>query len=233
MSIASEISDLKSRISTAYDKIADKGGTIPTTKDTYHLSSSIESIPSGGAMPELFGVPLDALTPSVVSSEGVTIDYKIANDNHYTMTIPEKYSTSSGVRNSFTWLANICQGKDESLQSHISALTIRSGNLYSKNLDNLFANNTNLKKLSYELTSTSPSRAYINDSMVGIARNCTNLSSIDFDGVKNAYVYLQGAFEGCTSLKHVTFNALSDSTENTFKNTFKNSGLEDISFPAV
>lgn len=234
MSIATEITDLKSRIDKSFDVVAAKGGTVPATKDTYHLSAAIDSIPAGGGeMPKLFDVPLDALTPSVVSTEGATIDYKIANDKYYRMTIPEKYSTSAGVRGSFTWLANICQGKDESLQSHISAVTIRRGNLYPKTLDNLFANNTNIREFKYELTSTSPTYANIYDSMNGVARNCTNLSSIDFNGVKNAYQYLQGAFEGCTSLKHVTFNALSAADENSLKNTFKNTGLEDISFPAA
>lgn len=156
--IATEIQNLSARISTAYDTVAAKGGTVPATKDTYHLSAAIDSIPAGGGeMPELFGVPLDALTPAVVSTQSTTIDYRIANDKYYRMTIPEKYSTSAGVRNSFTWLANICQGKsDDSLQSHISAVTIRRSNTYLKQLDNLFANNTNLRELKYELTSTTP-----------------------------------------------------------------------------
>lgn len=234
--IATEIQNLSARISTAYDTVAAKGGTVPATKDTYHLSSAIDSIPAGGGgeMPKLFDVPLDALTPSVVSEDGTTIDYRIANDKYYKMTIPEKYSTSAGVRGSFTWLANICQGKsDDSLQSHISAVTIRRSNTYLKQIDNLFANNTNLRELKYELTSTSTNQANLYDTMQGIARNCTNLSAIDFNGVKHTGAYLQGAFEGCTSLKHVTFNALSSFEENSFKNTFKNAGLEDISFPAV
>lgn len=234
--IATEIQSLSARISTAFDVVAAKGGTVPATKDTYHLSAAIDSIPAGGGgeMPELFGVPLDALTPAVVSESGTTIDYRIANDNYYRMTIPEKHSASAGVRNSFTWLANICQGKsDDSLQSHISAVTIRQSNTYLKQLDNLFANNTNIKELKYELTSTSANQANLYDTMQGIARNCTNLSAIDFNGVSHIGAQLQGAFEGCTSLKHVTFNALTSLDENSFKNTFKNAGLEDISFPGV
>lgn len=48
MSIATEITQLKQRVATAYDAVAAKGGTVPTEKDTYHLSSAIESIPTGG-----------------------------------------------------------------------------------------------------------------------------------------------------------------------------------------
>lgn len=46
--IATEIQNLSARISTAYDAVAAKGGTVPATKDTYHLSAAIDSIPAGG-----------------------------------------------------------------------------------------------------------------------------------------------------------------------------------------
>lgn len=46
--IAEEINDLKGRISAAYDVCETKGATIPSEKTTWNLSSTIESIPSGG-----------------------------------------------------------------------------------------------------------------------------------------------------------------------------------------
>ena len=62
--IAEEINDLKSRVDSAYDACAEKGATIPTEKTTWNLSSTIESIPSGGAeMPTFYGVPISAFLP--------------------------------------------------------------------------------------------------------------------------------------------------------------------------
>lgn len=48
MSIATAITDLQGRIEDAYDSIEDMGGTIPATKNSYNLTTAIESIPQGG-----------------------------------------------------------------------------------------------------------------------------------------------------------------------------------------
>lgn len=57
--IAEEINDLKSRVSSAYDACEAKGATIPSEKTTWNLSSTIETIPSGGAeMPTFYGIPI-------------------------------------------------------------------------------------------------------------------------------------------------------------------------------
>ena len=48
MSIANEINILKGNIRNAYTSIQNKGGTMPTNKNTENLSSAIDSIPSGG-----------------------------------------------------------------------------------------------------------------------------------------------------------------------------------------
>ena len=48
MSIATAIRDLSARIDVAYDHIAAKGGTVPAETDSWHLSTAIDSIPTGG-----------------------------------------------------------------------------------------------------------------------------------------------------------------------------------------
>lgn len=63
MTIAEEINDLKSRVNSAYDACELKGATIPQDKTTWNLSSTIESIPSGGEMPEIFGFPISTYVP--------------------------------------------------------------------------------------------------------------------------------------------------------------------------
>ena len=44
MSIATELQDLETYLSNAYDKIQDKGGTIPQNKNMYNLADAINSI---------------------------------------------------------------------------------------------------------------------------------------------------------------------------------------------
>ena len=66
--IAEEINDLKSRVSSAYDACELKGATIPQDKTTWNLSSTIESIPSGAEMPTFYGVPISAFFPVRLST---------------------------------------------------------------------------------------------------------------------------------------------------------------------
>ena len=47
MSVADKITQLINDISSSYQKIESKGGTIPTSKNTTNLPNAIDSIPSG------------------------------------------------------------------------------------------------------------------------------------------------------------------------------------------
>lgn len=67
MTIAEEINDLKSRVSSAYDACVEKGATIPQDKTTWNLSSTIQSIPTGAEMPTFYGVPISAFLPTRLS----------------------------------------------------------------------------------------------------------------------------------------------------------------------
>ena len=48
MSIATAITNLQGRVEDAYTALAAKGATIPATKNTTNLPSTIATIPSGG-----------------------------------------------------------------------------------------------------------------------------------------------------------------------------------------
>ncbi len=50
MSIASEIDALKNRVKSAYDALQAKGATMPSTKNTANMPSTINSIQTGGAV---------------------------------------------------------------------------------------------------------------------------------------------------------------------------------------
>lgn len=54
MSIASELNNLSTNISNAYDTVETKGGTIPTNKNMVNLPTAIESISAGGSF---VGIP--------------------------------------------------------------------------------------------------------------------------------------------------------------------------------
>lgn len=47
MSIATELEDLQTYLSNAYDKVEDKGGTLPQNKNMYNLANAIDSISTG------------------------------------------------------------------------------------------------------------------------------------------------------------------------------------------
>lgn len=63
MSIATAITDLSGRIQGAYSALENKGATMPATRDTYHLSAAIDSIPAGSATK--YGVDINALLGDV------------------------------------------------------------------------------------------------------------------------------------------------------------------------
>jgi len=48
MSIATAITDLSGRIQDAYTALAAKGATMPATRNSYNLSSTIDTVPTGG-----------------------------------------------------------------------------------------------------------------------------------------------------------------------------------------
>lgn len=48
MSVATALTDLSGRIQDAYTALAAKGATMPATRNSYNLSSTIDTVPSGG-----------------------------------------------------------------------------------------------------------------------------------------------------------------------------------------
>lgn len=47
MSVQSEINRINSAVSSAYDAVSDKGGTLPSNRKISNLPSAIDSIPTG------------------------------------------------------------------------------------------------------------------------------------------------------------------------------------------
>lgn len=67
MSIATAINDLSGRIQDAYTALEAKGATMPVEKDTWHLSTTIDTIPAGEATK--YGVGINNMFGDVVNGE--------------------------------------------------------------------------------------------------------------------------------------------------------------------
>ncbi len=63
MSIASELTNLQTNISNAYDAINTKGGTLPANKNTANLATAIDSISGGGGKIGDFNIISGKITP--------------------------------------------------------------------------------------------------------------------------------------------------------------------------
>jgi len=63
MSIASELTNLRTNISNAYDAINTKGGTLPANKNTANLATAIDSISGGGGKIGDFNIISGKITP--------------------------------------------------------------------------------------------------------------------------------------------------------------------------
>lgn len=48
MSVATALTDLSGRIQDAYTALAAKGATIPASRNSYNLSATIDTVPTGG-----------------------------------------------------------------------------------------------------------------------------------------------------------------------------------------
>ena len=71
MSIATAITDLSGRIQDAYTALSAKGATMPTTKDSYHLSATVDTIQAGGDNIKYMVDP--NLSGGVIYDEDVTL----------------------------------------------------------------------------------------------------------------------------------------------------------------
>ena len=91
MSIATEIQRIKANIENAYTKAEEKGATIPTTKNSENLASTIESIETGGTV----NTQEKTATPSK-STQNITPDSGYYLSKVVVNPIPSEYIVPSG-----------------------------------------------------------------------------------------------------------------------------------------
>ena len=96
MAISNELNTLKTNISSAYAMIQNKGGTVPTNKNTQNLSNAINTIPSGGSVDEYFG------SITTKSSSNTTL-------LHYMTKIPDLLGTPTSLEQLFYDAQNVTE----------------------------------------------------------------------------------------------------------------------------
>lgn len=109
-------------------------------------------------------------------------------------------------------------------------VTISNG---SYALGNTFEGCTSLTSLSIKNLKSITEDAY-DYNLTCLCKNCTSLTSVDISGLEtiNGFGVLDSAFEGCTSLKSLSFTSLVN-VGNSFTNTFRNCNGLHLYFPAL
>ena len=104
MSIATSLTKLETDITNAYNTINTKGGTIPSNKNTNNLSTSINSIPSGGSATLITKTitengTYDATDDNADGYSQVTVN--VIPSSKYTITTENLHDSSTDIQNTY------------------------------------------------------------------------------------------------------------------------------------
>lgn len=176
MSIATEITRIKTNIANAYTKLSERGATLPTSQNSENLASTINTIPTSSP------------SSNNLSKITVNLDDKITElveNNVIEIIIPDTVTTIGTNFKNWTALTSITisenitniLGTAFSGCSNLTSVTIGNGVTILGN--SLFANCTNL-------TNVTLSNSITQILMFAFA-NCTNLTTINFKGTMNEW----------------------------------------------
>lgn len=104
MSIASELTNLRTNISNAYDAINTKGGTIPSNKNTDNLSAAINSIPSGGSATLITKTITENGTYDATddNADGYSeVNVNVVPSSEYIVTLENLHDSSTDFQNTY------------------------------------------------------------------------------------------------------------------------------------
>lgn len=104
MSIATSLTKLETDITNAYNTINTKGGTIPSNKNTNNLSTSINSIPSGGSATLITKTitengTYDATDDNADGYSEVTVN--VVPSSEYIVTLENLHDSSTDFQNTY------------------------------------------------------------------------------------------------------------------------------------
>lgn len=202
MTIASEITRIKTNISNAYTALEAKGATIPEAKNSANLADTINTVTGGSGETNYL--------ERIVTEDGV-LQFP---EEDFTFSLPDNVTSISnyGLRYAFYDCTNLTSIVLDNVTS------IGSYGLY-----NAFEGCTNLTSTGLNnVTSISDNGLYY------AFRNCTSLTSVDLNNVTSiGNNGLTGAFYRCTNLTSLSFPALNNNSFGSSTSQF-NSMLRDV-----
>ena len=249
MTIASEITRIKTNINNAYTALEAKGATIPSEKNSANLASTVNTITGGGSSGET------NYLGRIVTEDGVL---QFPEEN-FSFSLPDNVTSigENGLHSTFyrctsltsVDLSNATSIGDSGLSSAFqgctsltsvdlsNATSIGANGLYyafqgctsltSVDLSNATSISNNGLNSAFRdctsLTSVDLSNATsINAGGLGDAfQDCTSLTSVNLSNVTSIGILgLQSAFRGCTSLTSLSFPKLNSKSFGRYTNQF-------------
>lgn len=214
MSIATAITDLSGRIQDAYTALSAKGATMPATKDSYHLSTAIESIPTG--------------SPRIYNIDGVGMFGQVVNGQ---LVAPSEQQELI--------LSGVTQIADTHLQYGLY-YNIGISSVSFPDLDLINANNalnsfgmySNIKTFAMDALTS------IYDNGLKYGLRYSSIEHVSFQSLLTANSYAFNQFcNNTNTLKSISFPALKQITQYGFLQAFQaqsnNTQLSSISFPEL
>lgn len=203
MSIATAINDLSSRIQSAYDACETKGATMPASKTTWNLSSTIESIPAGGG--DWYGVDLNELASVDENGQLRQTDMTVDAVFSGVKSIEERMFNSSIFDTAFTSNKPFyIQLKSLSFPDLLSA--------GSQSFAQAFRNQLSLSSISFPKLSSTGTQTFYNS-----FNNDSTLTSLEFpeliEAATSAYMY---CCQGTTGIERMSFPKLSAVADRAF-----------------
>ena len=199
MSIASEITRIKTNIDNAYTALEAKGATIPSDKNSANLASTVNTISGGGSSGET------NYLGRIVTEDGV-LQFPEAN---FSFPLPSNI-TSIGT-NGLYYAFYDCTSLTSVNLSNITS--IGTNGLYYA-----FFGCTGLT--SVDLSNITSIDTY---GLYYAFYDCTSLTSVDLSSLTSIDTYgLNYAFRGCTSLTSLSFPALNSNSFGSSTSQFNN-----------
>ena len=206
MTIASEITRIKTNINNAYTALEAKGATIPTEKNSANLASTVNTITTGGG-----GSSGETnYLGKIVTADG-TLQFPTEN---FSFSLPNNVTSigNNGLYSAFQSCTNLTS-VDLSNVTSSNVTSIGNNGLYSA-----FQSCTNLTSVDLSNVTSIGSSG-----LSKVFYNCTNLTSVDLSNVTSiSNTGLSNAFQNCTSLTSLSFPKLNSNSFSLYTNQFVN-----------
>ena len=210
MTIASEITRIKTNIDNAYTALEAKGATIPDEKNSANLASTVNTI-SGGISGET------NYLGRIVTEDGV-LQFP---EEDFSFSLPDNVTSigTNGLQLAFQNCTNLTSVDLSSVTS-----------IGNSGLANAFQNCTNLTSVDLS-SATSIGASGLQYAFFG----CTSLTSTGLNNVTSIDSYgLQNAFYGCTSLTSVDLSSVTSIGRSGLRYAFYDcTSLTSLPFPKL